>query len=119
MRKYLDLMSDAVYTEEELQKKYEELVNTGEISKISFESYKTGLLNGENRYFTETADSADIERLRNTVGKNISNISGFEYNKVVDLLRELDVFGNWTDWEISYRPVNIEELIEICEERFL
>ncbi len=57
-----------------------------------------------------------IDNLRKWTAMKIAVVTGFNYFSILELLQRWDVHGNWTDWELENRPVNIEELVELVAE---
>ena len=39
--------------------------------------------------------------------------------EILDAMERLQVFGDWSFWEITHRPVDLAELVEIVEEELL
>ena len=65
----------------------------------------------------ETAPEFEIDNLRKWTAVKIAAGTDMQYEKVLEVLRKLNVHGNWTMYEILNRPVNIDELTEIVEEQ--
>lgn len=59
-----------------------------------------------------------IDNLRKWTAAKIAVVTGFNYFSIFELLQRWNVHGNWTDWELENRPVNIEELAELVAEEF-
>lgn len=59
-----------------------------------------------------------IENLRKWTAVKITAATGFDYFSILELLQKWNVHGNWTDWELENRPVNIEELAGLVSEEF-
>lgn len=59
-----------------------------------------------------------IENLRKWTATKIVVVTRFNYFSILELLQKWDVHGNWSDWELENRPVDIDELAELVSEEF-
>jgi hypothetical protein len=44
------------------------------------------------------------------------SVDGYDYSKFRDWLDEIDLFGDWSEYELCNRPVNVQDLEEYYEE---
>lgn len=119
MNKYYDIDHDKIYTEDELRADYEERKANCEIDPViydTFEYYLNACMTENNGSLKRIASDIDIDNKRKWTALKISAQTDYEYNEVLNVLRKLNVHGNWTVDDIIHRPVNIDELVEIVEE---
>ena len=57
------------------------------------------------------------ENLRRWTAVRIAAKTGLKFEEILKILQDMGVHGNWTMEEIYHRPVDINELIELVEER--
>lgn len=62
------------------------------------------------------ASDSDIRYKRKWTAIKIAAKTDIPYDEVYEIITEMGVHSNWTDWEIKNRPVDIDELVEIVEE---
>ena len=120
MKRYYDIDHDKYYTEDELRQDYETRKRNGEIDPViydKFEYYLNACLVENNGNLQKIASEWDIENKRRWTALKIARQSSYSYEQILPVLQEMDVHGNWTEEEILIRPVNIDELQEIVEER--
>ena len=68
------------------------------------------------KHIEEIASTYEIDNKRKWTALKIAVRTGLDYEAVLKVLREWNVHGNWTHWEIINRPVDIEELAELITE---
>lgn len=66
--------------------------------------------------YEEITPESEIDNKRKWTATKIAAQTGFDYEKVLEILRRWNVHGNWTNWELANRPVNINELAELVAE---
>lgn len=115
MKRYLCIDNDMIYGEDEIRRDYEQLVKAG-MEHGTFEYYLECCLTRNNGSLEPIADDYELERLRRDVASDIA-CDEMPYEKVLEVLQKLDVFGNWSRWELTNRPVNIDEVTEIVAEQ--
>ena len=57
-------------------------------------------------------DENSKEVLRRAVAKAMASEYGFDYDDLLKWMQENDVFGNWTNDELAYRPIDFTELAD-------
>ena len=65
--------------------------------------------------YEEIAPAYEIDNKRKWTAVKIAAQIGFDYEKVLEVLRRWNVHGTETMYEIVNRPVDIEELAECVE----
>ena len=117
MTRYYCSENDKVYTETELRELYEEVKNESTFATDSFERWLEVAL---NESLEKISEEWRINKLRRDVAQDIAASEDLPYEKVFEWMERNNVFGNWTDYEIDNRPVDVDELAEIvAEERGL
>lgn len=53
-----------------------------------------------------------VERLRRKVAGDMADEYGFDFYDVLKWMQLNDVFGNWTDEELTWRPIDLAELAD-------
>lgn len=120
MTRYHDVDRDMVVTEDELRREYEEKVANGEADEYdSFPIYREACMVYNNGSLEKIAEDWKINRLRREIAWEIVAETEIEPKKVLDWMESNEVFGNWTAWEISHRPVDIMELVECAQQMLL
>lgn len=56
-----------------------------------------------------------VKRMREKVAEE-AQFDGYDYSKFRDWLDEIDLFGDWSEYELCNRPVNVQDLEEYYEE---
>ena len=54
-----------------------------------------------------------VERLRRSVARDLELEYGLDYKETLTWLQQVGVFGNWTEWELQNRPVDLAELADL------
>lgn len=54
-----------------------------------------------------------VERLRRSVARDLEMQYGLDYEETLTWLQQVSVFGNWTEWELQNRPVDLTELADL------
>ena len=57
-----------------------------------------------------------LHNKRISTANYMSKRTGYAASDIYDVLKRLDVHGNWTLWEINNRPVDYDELEDLIEE---
>lgn len=116
-KKYKCIENDEIFTESELRKQYEQFKKETNETYYpeTFGEYMNAALS-KNGSLEKLASDEEIKSLRKSTANKISNKTGIDYDKVMKILRKLNVHGNWTSWEIENRIPDIDELVEIVEE---
>ncbi len=66
--------------------------------------------------YEEIAPDHEIDNKRKWTATKIAAQTGFDYEKVLEILRKWGVHGSQTMYEIVNRPVDIDELSRLVEE---
>ena len=53
-----------------------------------------------------------VERLRRSVARDLELEYGLNYEEALTWMQQVGVFGNWTEWELQNRPVDLAELAD-------
>lgn len=53
-----------------------------------------------------------VERLRRSVARDLEMQYGRDYEETLTWLQQVSAFGNWTEWELQNRPVDLAELAD-------
>lgn len=57
-----------------------------------------------------------VQNLRIAVARDIEQCYKIPFNKTLSWMQSVNCFSNWTEYEVHFRPVNIEEILDcICE----
>ena len=107
-----------VWTEQELRADYEKIKadTDDEFFPETFERYVELAHVRNNGVLEEVAPDEEIENKRRWTAVKLSAMTGYFYDDILNVLRRLDVHGNWTRSEIANRPVDLDELTEIIQE---
>ena len=114
MRKYLDIETDKIITEDQLRDEFETLRKANETDAENFGQYLNNCLD-KNGTLEKIADEVWIKRLQRDVARDIA-CAEMPYEKCLDVLQKKNVFGNWTAYEINHRPVDVDAIIEMVEQ---
>lgn len=114
-KKYLNIITDKIVTEEEL---YEDYIGNAREQKM-FPTFVEWLEehSGSGGFLSEMPTPFRLFDKRAKTASRLAQEMDCSFIEIFDVLREIGVFGNWTLWEIGHRPVNYDELIELVEER--
>ena len=108
MAKYWDNDKNVTYTEEDIQRLWNQHnLETG--SQIPFQEWLRQNINIE-----KCADEWKINSLRKNVAKDIAT-NDLPYETVLNWMTKHGIFENWTDYEIDHRPIDVDEIAEIIE----
>lgn len=114
-KKYWDIDHEKLYTESELKTDYEQRLKDGDIDAEiydTFEYYLNACLTINNGSLEPVADDVWIKKLRRDVASDIA-CDEMAYGDVLEVLDKLDMFGNWSTYEINNRPVDVDSISEI------
>lgn len=115
MRKFYDTVSEEIFTEEQLSAFYAQ----GEGDRELYPTFESWLqeITGKNGTLEEIAPDSEINRLRKSVARDIARDTDLDYDQILEIMNNWNVFGTWTIWEINHRPVDVDELSEIILEQ--
>ena len=114
MRKYYDTESNEIYTEDQLSAFW---FQSERLDNPDFDKW-LAKATGKNGTLELIAPDYEIENLRRWAAKEIARNSDIPYDDILECLRENNVFGTRTMYEINNRPVDLDELQEIIEEQY-
>ena len=117
MNRYRNIENDEVLTEDELRKEYETRKRSGDLEDCydTFGYWLHCCMTYNNGSLEKIAPDYEINRLRRDVAMEIA-CEEMPYGEVLDVLQRLNFFGNWTEYELNHRPVDVDELREIVEQ---
>ena len=117
MNKYKNIENDEIYTEDELREEYETRKRSGDLEDYydTFGYWLNCCMTYNNGSLEKIASDYEINRLRRDVANDIA-CKEMPYGEVLGVLQRLNFFGNWTEYEIYHRPVDIDEAREIVEQ---
>lgn len=119
MRKFYNVDRDEVITEDELRESYKELIRSGDLDPEIYDTfgyYLEACMTRNNGSLDLIAPDGDIERKRRQTAERVADMTGYKYADVLGVLQRLGVHSTWTTWELSHRPVDYDELVEIVSE---
>lgn len=112
VKKYYDTESEEVFTEDQI---YAFWVQSEKLDFPDFEKWLKEVT-GPNGTLKEMPSDWELENKRRWTAVKVAANTGYDYLKVLEILREINAHGNWTAEEIASRPVDIEEMSEIVSE---
>ena len=117
MNRYHNIENDEVLTEDELREEYKTRKRNGDLEDCydTFEYWLHCCMTYNNGSLEKIAPDYEINRLRRDVAMEIA-CEEMPYGEVLDVLQRLNFFGNWTEYELNHRPVDVDELREIVEQ---
>ena len=112
-RRFYDTESEEIFTEDELYCFW------AQEDAFDYPNFNQWLAEaaGKNGTLEELASDEQVDNKRKWTALKIVTETGYNFEEVLDILRELNVHGNWSIEDIRYRPVDIDELVEIVEEK--
>lgn len=118
MKKYWNVDTEKLLTEDEIRQDYISLKATGDINPDiydTFEYYLNSCLLDNNGSLIPVADDWMINRLQRDVASDIA-CDEMEYGKCLEVIQKYNMFSNWTTYEINNRPVDIDSIRETIEQ---
>lgn len=113
MRKFYDTVSEEIFTEDQLSAFYAQ----GEGDRYPTFEIWLREITGKNGTLEEIAPDSEINRLRKSVARDIARDTDLDYDQILEIMNNWNVFGTWTIWEINHRLVDVDELSEIILEQ--
>lgn len=115
MAKYRDIETNEIITTAQLKAEYEKLRRDNQTEAETFNDYLINCQISNNGTLEVVAPDWMINSRQRSVARDIS-CDDMPYEKVLKVFQKYNMFGNWTVYEINNRPVDIEELTEMCEQ---
>lgn len=121
MNRYRNIENDEVLTEDELREEYETRKRNGDLEDYydTFGYWLNCCMTYNNGSLEKIAPNYEINRLQRGVAMEIACGDEIPYGEVLEILQQYNCFGNWTEYELNHRPVDVEELREMVYEELI
>lgn len=118
MDKYYNVDTGEIWTKEEIREEFDALKRNGELEDFyedDFEYYLKNCLLENNGSLEKIAPDWMINQRQRQVAEDIAT-ADMPYGDVLEVIQKYNWFGNWSEWEINHRPVDVDELTEMVEQ---